>query len=357
MTNDEREERVMERVKEYAESIDNSLKVTTDRCSNYEDGRLPILDVRVWLGKNERGENKILHCHYMKDVTSRAVVNAISAHSQIVKRNVMVNEIGRILKNCSVELKWEEIAGHVEYFMRRMQYSCYTEEFRYEVLRRALKKYDERVARYRRSGSMFGRENENNGNRRERNKREWYNKSREYETVMFVEPTPESVLKRKIQEVAKRNKVKVKVVERVGMTVKGLLQKSVPFDRMKCGRRDCMVCESNKDVDCRTRGCVYELKCKQHIHKYDGQTGRSIYERTKEEAREWEKKSDKSPLWKHSLEFHEGEKFEIDVKVRAKCFGRPAKRMITEAVLIEELEEGETMNNRKEWSYVRLKKI
>ena len=65
-----------------------------------------------------------------------------------------------------------------------------------------------------------------------------------------------------------------------------------------------------------------------------------------EEAIEWEKKSDRSPLWKHSLLFHEGEKFELDVQVRSKCFGRLARRMITEAVRIEELKEGETMNKR-----------
>ena len=273
----------------------------------------------------------------------------------MMKGNVMVNEVGKTLKNCSVELEWEEIAKHVEYFVRRMQYSGYTEEFRYKVLQKALVKYDERVVKYRESGSMFGKEDNKNGIKKK--KRKWYSGREKCETVMFVEPTPESILKRKVQEVAKKNKIKVKVVERVGLTVKGMIQKSIPFSRMKCDRGDCIVCESNKDIDCRTRGCVYELKCKQHVHRYDGQTGRSIYERTKEEAKEWEKKSDKSPLRKHSLLFHEGKKFELDVKVRSKCFGKPARRMITESVLIEDLKEGETMNNRKEWSYVRLKKI
>ena len=44
---------------------------------------------------------KILHTHYMKDVSSRAVINAFSAHSMEMKTNVMVNEVCRILKNCS----------------------------------------------------------------------------------------------------------------------------------------------------------------------------------------------------------------------------------------------------------------
>ena len=51
--------------------------------------------------------------------------------------------------------------------------------------------------------------------------------------VMFVQPTKNSELKRKIQEIAKRNKVKVKVVERAGLTMKKVLQKVQRADREK----------------------------------------------------------------------------------------------------------------------------
>ena len=149
----------------------------------------------------------------------------------------------------------------------------------------------------------------------------------------------------------------MKVVEKVGMTVKRMIQKSSPFEKLKCGREDCVVCESNENINCRTRGCVYELKCKDHINKYDGQTGRSLYERTKEEVRDWDNEVEKNPLWKHSQQFHQGEKFDIDVKVRSRCFGKPARRMISEAVMIDGLKEEETMNSKKEWSYIKLKKI
>ena len=36
------------------------------------------------------------------------------------------------------------------------------------------------------------------------------------ETVLFVDATPESVVKKRVERVAKRNGVKVKVVERAG---------------------------------------------------------------------------------------------------------------------------------------------
>ena len=53
---------------------------------------------------------RILHSHYMKDVSSRLVMAERSAHGKNTKRNVMVNEICRIMKNCSIYLPKEEIA-------------------------------------------------------------------------------------------------------------------------------------------------------------------------------------------------------------------------------------------------------
>ena len=40
-----------------------------------------------------------------------------------------------------------------------------------------------------------------------------------------------------------------------------------------------------------------------------------------------------------------------------KCFGKPSRRMITEAVTIGEIDEEESMNNKREWTYVALDKI
>ena len=43
--------------------------------------------------------------------------------------------------------------------------------------------------------------------------------------------------------------------------------------------------------------------------------------------------------------------------MKGKCFGKPSRRLITEAVMIEELGENETMNSKSEWGYVNLRKI
>ena len=141
----ETKKRTVREVKEIAEGIDENLKVTTDAAVEHEDGRMPTLNVKIWIGKTNEGTTKILHTHYMKEVSSRAVINAASAHSMEMKKNVMVNEVCTILKNCSRYQEWEEVTRHVEYFMKRLQYSGYDQRFKYEVLRRALNRHGKRV--------------------------------------------------------------------------------------------------------------------------------------------------------------------------------------------------------------------
>ena len=73
-TQDERKKMVMECVKRIADSIDPSLTVSTDVCGNYPDRRLPVLDIKAWIGGDCVGIVRILHTYYMKDVSSRLVL-------------------------------------------------------------------------------------------------------------------------------------------------------------------------------------------------------------------------------------------------------------------------------------------
>ena len=91
----------MERVKILAERIDDHIKVKIDFAGNYDDGRLPILDLKVWIGEGIDGRLRILYTHYAKEVSSRAVMGAKLAHGQRMKHNVMMNEVCRVMRNCS----------------------------------------------------------------------------------------------------------------------------------------------------------------------------------------------------------------------------------------------------------------
>ena len=59
-------------------------------------------------------------------------------------------------------------------------------------------------------------------------------------------------------------------------------------------------------------------------------------------------------LYEHSKKYHNNQKFEVDISILARCFGELTTRMITEAVLINELSDNDTLNSRSEWNYVKL---
>ena len=72
---------------------------------------------------------------------------------------------------------------------------------------------------------------------------------------------------------------------------------------------------------------------------------------------DWARGEASSFLKRHKDLYHPDEDFDVDVKILAKCYGKPSRRLITEAVMIDELSDTETMNNKSEWTYVNLNKI
>ena len=115
----------------------------------------------------------------MKDVSSRHLLNYRSAHPETMKINVLVNEATRIMKNCSKYLPQEEVNKHLQYFVNRMQYSGYPQEYRYEVLLRAFNRDRER--REQSEGDVGTRVT-----RRTRKKgRDWYDRSK-FDGVMLM---------------------------------------------------------------------------------------------------------------------------------------------------------------------------
>ena len=136
-------------------------------------------------------------------------------------------------------------------------------------------------------------------------------------------------------------------------TIKGLLQRSNPYGVRDCQRDKCLICCQGCGTDCRTRGCVYEYTCEECRRK----SSRSVYERNKKQLKQWEEGDDECPLQRHSNLYHNGGHFVAEVKVLAKCYGKPSRRLITEAVLIDELPNTMTMNGKSEWSYVKLAKV
>ena len=65
----------------------------------------------------------------------------------------------------------------------------------------------------------------------------------------------------RVEAACRRNKMRIKVVEKISNTVKKELQKSNPFGQGHCKRNDCVTCGLGLEINCRKRGLVYEMYC------------------------------------------------------------------------------------------------
>ena len=262
----------------------------------------------------------------------------------------------RILRNCNPNLNWNEGCSHLQHFVHRTQFSGYDHAKRARVITKVLKHYDKKVLKFNETGRMYRSRREQYDERRKTKdeKKATWCYGEKFEGVMFVDVTESLVMLKEMKKACKRNKLKIKVVEKIDSTVKRELQLSNPFKVRKCGRENCVICKQGVKIICRTRGCVYEIKCEECKRKYVGQTSRSMYERMNEHFDDWASRREKSMLIQHSQEFHDNNYFTTKISIIARCFGEPTTRMITEAVHINQLSNEDTLNSKSEWTYTKL---
>ena len=280
--------RTMNIIKQVGNDIHPSIKLEIDYPSKHQDGKLPIPDLKVWVESRERdveGQKKrvsvILYEFYSKRVSSKSVINARSALSWSTKRTVLTQEVLRVLLNCSKHIPRESVNKKVQEMVLRMQYSGYSKKFRYEVVDSALKAYRIRQVEEERGVRPMHRPKEWKKNKREEErvrKNNWYKKGGD-ESVIFVPATPSSELQRKYQQEIKRQGFAIKVVEKSGVTIKELLQRSDPCKPPGCDRGNCMVCQTEGKGKCNRQGVTYEISCNTCGDRYIGETARSAYTR------------------------------------------------------------------------------
>ncbi|PFX34698.1 hypothetical protein AWC38_SpisGene381 [Stylophora pistillata] len=167
----EADKRCMNLVQKIGNSIHPSISLEVDYSSQHADGKLPILDLKVW-------------------VESRRV------------------------------------QGVGEGENKRLQYSGYNQKFRTEVVRSALKAYNRMIELDASGEQPLYRPREWKRIERDQKRREkresWYRKGG-FDTVIFVPATPASELKNRYMEEVKGAGLKVKVVEQSGVTLKRIL--------------------------------------------------------------------------------------------------------------------------------------
>jgi len=277
------------------------------------------------------------------------------------KLNILIADLVRIM-NISRLCKPDERVTKVQEFIHRMQYSGYSKRERAEVYTKAKKRYDKGV-----SDNDIGKVPMYRNKDWERNERRstknlkranWFRKDGS-EAVLFVEATPDGELAESCRREFKHAGLKVKVIERSGLTIKKSLVKSNPFKKSECHTKSCRICKGGDNVICKTREVVYKATCQGKNVKgiecknvfYEGETSRSVGERFEEHYRNIESTCEKvkktSFLYDHIQKEHNGEVPPLKVEIVARCPGDPGLRQAIEAVRIRE--DKPTLNGREEW--------
>ena len=340
-------------IKSIGDDIHQSVQLEVDTPSNHDDLKVPILDVKMYVNNGR----KVMYEFYAKEVSTKSVLNARSAAPWTMKRTVLTQEVLRVLLNCSPDLEWEVKKQHIENMVARMQFSGYNKKFRSEVVDSAMKAFYS-IQRKAHSGERpIHRPRtwkaEERAEAKVEKKKVWYQNGG-HASVIFIPTTPGSALKKTLQQEIDKSEFKIKVVEKIGKTVKQHLQTSDPFRGLECRREDCPVCSSGGRGKCDQCSVLYKITCVDCGAKYHGESGRNAYCRTREHKQKLEEEDAESPLWRHCVEKHDRQRQDFKFDVLSTFRNDAMLRQISESVAVNRTKIVDTMNGKTEWNQPRV---
>ena len=335
-----------------------------DTPSMNEDGKLPILDLKVWMDD----EHNVVYEHYEKPMASKKVMNVQSAHSMTCKKSVHVQELLRRMLNTSSRLEWNESAAPVlTDYMQRMMKAGYSQGYRKNVLTHSFRIYD-KMRREDEDGSrpIYRKPDWNREERRIDKAKKRYNWSTQggYIAPIIVPATPNGELMKMLREVAELEKVdgmQFKILEKGGTRVKNILQKSNPLETPGCSDKQCLACseERGKGGNCRRSNVNYSVGCQlcpqDNKSVYLGETSRNLYTRGKEHDDKLKKEAEDSFMHKHQANKHPGQPGMFTAKVTG-TYNDCLTRQVAEGVFIRRCEH-EVLNAKSEWHQPALWRI
>ena len=350
------DERTMKVLQSIANSVHHSIRMTVDYPSRNAEGKVPMLDVKMWI-QEANGRKVILYEHYEKGMATKAVIHATSAVPKKMKRTVLTQEMLRIMLHCSRFLPWEVVRTHLNKFMMKLQYSGYNQEFRHEVAKSAINAYetirDNEELDIRPMHRPKGWRKVERLEEKERKRKKWYRQGG-FDSVLFVPSTKDGRLKQNYQHVIRNSGFRVKVVERTGKTLKSQLQTSNPFRRNICGRGDCFVCTTSGKGNCTTESITYKIDCLGEgcvRNVYKGESASNGYTRGAEHLSHLNSHNvSNSSLWRHCLTQHGGDMQSFSMSITGSYRNDAMLRQITEAVQINNTDREVLMNDRTEWN-------
>ena len=238
-----------ELIRQVANSIIPMLKFKEDVCSNYRDGRLPILDLKVWVDGSHQTP-VINHTFYKKPMTTKFTLMANTAYPNSQMRAMFLEEILRRLRNCTPSMPKKEKGEHLTEFAMTMKMSGHKEAFRKSVFKQAVKRYEKELDNHisgvqdmYRSRADRKRQMREKGGRK--GKEDWYKKkpkntNEKIPTSVLKVPYTGGALTRVIRETVKESPTPkgtgIKVQEDTGSKLCHLLVRPDPFPKVSCDR-------------------------------------------------------------------------------------------------------------------------
>ena len=202
-------------------------------------------------------------------------------------------------------------------------------------------------------------------------KQNWWNSGKskiQYKSVLFVTPTPGGVLAAELRQreadLNKHSEERIKIVEKGGLKIKDILSSKSSLHKSKCTQKTCPLCKDSKYVEanedknrqsCSTNNVGYRwrcMKCKEldKVKVYEGETGRSARLRGAEHVKDLEKKREKSALYKHIKNAHNGEEVKFKMEITQK-FRDALTRQANEVVRIYSRPGPELLNSKSEFNH------
>ena len=330
---------------------ESDIQMTFDTPSRNISGKMPVLDLQVWCEHDE-----ILFEFFEKSMVSDMVIHKNSALSWNTKKVSLSSEVARrYLNTCPKLVEAGAVGLHLDKFRYKLLLSGNNFHEREIIVKEGTARYRNIVSEANNGLRHLYRaatwKREERSLKKKASVRTWYgNKS---DSVLFVQSTPNEVLKKEVQKIVRSSGFKVKVVEQGGRPVRSLLQRSDVDPVLNCGLPECVVCGTKASGKCQCEGVGYEIfciACKNNgvSAKLFGETGRNARKRCGEHFSAYRENKPGSNLRFHCDSVHNGELVEFGASVVRKFQRDPLGRQLDEAARIQN-HRGIIMNQKSEW--------
>ena len=294
------------------------------------------------------------------------IIPARSAHSWSCKRSVAISEVVRRCLNTSKELDWETyFVPILNDYAHRLAKAGYDQKFRKDVLTNGINIYEKKVQESEAGLNPLNRPKDFKKIERrkaKKMKKNQWSKKGGYAAPVIVPSTPGGQLAKMLKEVANEEKdmgIKLKIVEKGGITLERTLMRSNPMASDECGKDDCPVCKKGgRGKICHKGNINYEDKCNlcgEADAKYFGESARNLYTRAKEHEKKFMRQDENSFMFKHQTEYHNNQPPDWSFKV-IKSFKDPLSRQVGEAMLIKN-HQGILLNSKAEFHQAPLVRV